>query len=104
MYSCYLIREYLRDALVIVKLKKTEMAGDYARVLHKLSGLLKKTGSEIEGIERETEAVRIRVEKSLDIQENTTESIQQPAGGNSAGGTGDADEKPYDDLVYILWR
>lgn len=79
------------------------MAGDYARVLHKLSGLLKKKGSEVEGIERETEAVRIRVERSLSVIDNTAESVEA-GGGNSAGDTRDVDEKPYDDLVYILWR
>lgn len=79
------------------------MTGDYARVLHKLAGLLKKKKNcEIEAIEKETEAMRIRVGRSLGIQPDTM------AGGASErdphGIAEESGEKRYDNLVYILWR
>lgn len=96
------LSDHLRNALVIVKLKKAEMTGDYARVLHKLSGLLRNSNSEVEAIEKETEAVRIRMERSLGIQPSTI------TGGASErdhpGMTEESGEEPYDNLVYVLWR
>lgn len=90
-----LSRKHLQEALVIVKLKEETMVGDYARVLHKLSGLLKKSpGLEVEGAEKAAVASRIRKRMS-GISELSMEL---------SGGLGQDDEERYDELVYILWR
>jgi hypothetical protein len=77
------------------------MQGDYARVLHKLSSLLRKNNREIEAIEMETEAIRIRMERSPVIQTDTMDVV---ANRDLGGVSEQSEEKPYDNLVYALWR
>ncbi|RSL45339.1 hypothetical protein CEP54_014315 [Fusarium duplospermum] len=101
--------EHLRAALVVAKLKEEVMAGDYARVLHKLSVLLNTlVGSEVESAEMAAKALRIQREMTRD---NSINFKEEGRGARSALATemgdlglDDSDEKRYDELVYILWR
>jgi hypothetical protein len=77
------------------------MQGDYARVLHKLSSLLRKHNREIEAIEMETEAIRIRMERSHVIRPATMDVV---ANRDLGGVSEQSEEKLYDNLVYALWR
>ncbi|KAF4997491.1 hypothetical protein FGRMN_3855 [Fusarium graminum] len=105
---------FLREALVITKMKETVMQGDYARVVYKLSMVeRKKKGHEVDAILHEVEADRIRsavIESatlaseevgslphisSLALKdENSERNVYETSGG----------EDDYDSLVYVLWR
>ncbi|KUJ17107.1 uncharacterized protein LY89DRAFT_782305 [Mollisia scopiformis] len=79
---------YLHQALVVAKLQSVAMAGIYARVLYKLSQVLRKAENNLlEADEKRYEAESILMEQkaSLGIQD-------------------DSGEEAYDSLVYILWR
>ncbi|KAK0624769.1 hypothetical protein B0T17DRAFT_531004 [Bombardia bombarda] len=104
--------EHLENALVVTKMKENVMPGDYARVLHKLAEILKKKpGREVEAAEKSIEALRIRMGRKPSIESSASASSD----GNSwsiiserededEGQHDDSDEKPYDEMVYILWR
>ncbi|KAM7219457.1 hypothetical protein V8F06_005191 [Rhypophila decipiens] len=110
---------HLHKALVVAKLKKADMAGDYARVVFKLSRVLEKQpGYEKEAADLAAEALFIRMARSLTVSGD--EGQDQPPPDSSLGlltassqesGTGLEErsssideEKPYDDMVYIMWR
>ncbi|KAK4206659.1 hypothetical protein QBC37DRAFT_476860 [Rhypophila decipiens] len=110
---------HLHKALVVAKLKKADMAGDYARVVFKLSRVLEKMpGYEKEAADLAAEALFIRMARSLTVSGD--EGQDQPPSDSSLGlltassqdsGTGLEErsssideEKPYDDMVYIMWR
>ncbi len=88
------------------------MTGDYARVLHKLSEVLKRHPStEVESTEKAAEALRIRIGRALSSQSNISSdeswSLCASIGTSDDGQQtplGDSYERPYDELVYILWR
>lgn len=76
------------------------MAGDYARVLHKLSVLLKKSpGLEVEGAEKAAVASRIR--RKMSLCQGGLPAISELSMEIEALGWDD--EEQYDELVYILW-
>ncbi|KAJ3535232.1 hypothetical protein NM208_g7220 [Fusarium decemcellulare] len=103
--------EYLREALVVARLREDIMAGDYARVLHKLSNLLKRLpGNEVESAEMAAKASRIRRGLSPSQDDSTTWAEAELAAisglsvDEMGSGLDDPDEERYDELVYILWR
>ena len=80
-------RECLQEALIITKLHKEVLTGDYARVLNKLSKVLGKRGTvggEIEAYEKEAQLIRLSRLVVLPSKETD-------------------DEKLYNDMVYTLW-
>lgn len=89
------------------------MVGDYVRVLHKLSEVLKRQpGGEVEATEKATEAMRLRMGQSHNMQSDATSEadwakVLGPSAINSKLAENEADEtdeERYDRLVYILWR
>lgn len=82
-------RKHLQESLVIAKLHQNVLVGDYARVLHKLSVVLRLQP----GHEAETEAWR-----------EEAEAIARVRLGLQEGDYIANHEQTYDKLVYILWR
>jgi hypothetical protein len=81
-------RKHLQEALTIAQHHRKVMAGDYARVAHKLAQVLEASG------ENECEAVQRRSEAEAILAARTSIGKKKE----------DDDERFYDGLVYILWR
>ncbi|KAM0195695.1 hypothetical protein ACHAPI_006247 [Fusarium lateritium] len=106
--------KFLREALVIAKMKETVMQGDYARVVYKLSMVERKQkGHEVDAILHEVEADRIRsamIESAALAFEGTGSLPQTSALAIKSGNLeqelykANGGEEDYDSLVYILWR
>ncbi|KAM7186417.1 hypothetical protein V8F33_011810 [Rhypophila sp. PSN 637] len=87
------------------------MAGDYAPVVFKLSRVLEKQpGCEEEAAELAAEALFIRMARSLTVSGDEGQDQPPPASSldlltaSLADGSSRIDEeKPYDEMVYILW-
>ncbi|KAJ6780996.1 hypothetical protein PWT90_09037 [Aphanocladium album] len=81
--------KHLRESLVIAKLHQNVLVGDYARVLHKLSVIMRRQP----GHEEEADAWR-----------EEAEALARVSLGLQEGACVADDEQTYDKLVYILWR
>lgn len=81
--------KHLQESLVIAKLHQNVLVADYARVLRKLSVVLRRQP----GHEAEAEAWR-----------EEAEAIARVRLGVQEGACIANDEQTYDELVYILWR
>jgi hypothetical protein len=101
--------------LTIAKLRENTMAGDYARVLHKLAVLLTDTpGSEVEGSEKKAAAIKILARSTREMKELAARENDWTAVSASFSARTDSEfesllaenlgEEHFDELVYILWR
>jgi hypothetical protein len=90
------------------------MAGDYGRILHKLSQVLwAQPGKELEATEKASESRNIFRGKAPIFQNADTAMIGARRGlDHNIGGpatvdqdnTGEYSESAFNDLVYVLWR